>query len=154
MWSELRSLREDIDVGTPPRDGEPVALTIDGVKVHRIHCQYAHYRGPVVERIEPAVPETALRFHRSTTHAGIKRVLSGFGDSAYITMGQLWELMKAGEEDELVQRYRYSNYACVLGDNGVTYYLNVTYRPAAGWDVWIGTRVSGPPLKYDRFVTK
>lgn len=33
MWSELRSLREDIDVGTPPRDGEPVALTIDGVKV-------------------------------------------------------------------------------------------------------------------------
>jgi formate dehydrogenase major subunit len=33
MWSELRALREDVDYGTPPRDGEPVALTVDGVPV-------------------------------------------------------------------------------------------------------------------------
>lgn len=30
MWSELRHLREDIDFGTPPRDGAPVTLRIDG----------------------------------------------------------------------------------------------------------------------------
>jgi len=33
MWSELRALKEDVDVGTPPRDGEPVTLTIDGAEV-------------------------------------------------------------------------------------------------------------------------
>ncbi len=33
MWSELRALREDVDYGTPPRDGEPVTLSIDGVSV-------------------------------------------------------------------------------------------------------------------------
>lgn len=33
MWSELRALKEDIDVGTPPRDGPPVTLEIDGVTV-------------------------------------------------------------------------------------------------------------------------
>ncbi len=33
MWSELRSLREGIDYGTPPRDGEAVTLTVDGVEV-------------------------------------------------------------------------------------------------------------------------
>ena len=33
MWSELRALREDVDYGTPPRDGEPVTLTVDGVPV-------------------------------------------------------------------------------------------------------------------------
>ncbi len=33
MWSELRALREDVDYGTPPRDGEPVMLTVDGVPV-------------------------------------------------------------------------------------------------------------------------
>jgi formate dehydrogenase major subunit len=33
VWSELRALREDVDYGTPPRDGEPVTLTIDGVPV-------------------------------------------------------------------------------------------------------------------------
>lgn len=33
MWSELRALKEDIDVGTPPRDGEPVTLSVDGVEV-------------------------------------------------------------------------------------------------------------------------
>ncbi|MFM8445531.1 MAG: 2Fe-2S iron-sulfur cluster-binding protein [Methylococcus sp.] len=29
MWAELRELRDDRDVGTPPRDGEPVTLTVD-----------------------------------------------------------------------------------------------------------------------------
>lgn len=33
MWSELRALREDVDYGTPPRDGELVTLIIDGVSV-------------------------------------------------------------------------------------------------------------------------
>lgn len=33
MWSELRHLREDVDLGTPPRDGVPVELTVDGVPV-------------------------------------------------------------------------------------------------------------------------
>ncbi|HAZ60608.1 MAG TPA: formate dehydrogenase [Gammaproteobacteria bacterium] len=33
MWSELRALKEDVDVGTPPRDGEAVTLTIDGVEI-------------------------------------------------------------------------------------------------------------------------
>jgi formate dehydrogenase major subunit len=33
MWSELRNLVEGIDLGTPPRDGEPVTLTVDGVEV-------------------------------------------------------------------------------------------------------------------------
>ena len=30
MWAELRDLRDELDLGTPPRDGEPVTLTIDG----------------------------------------------------------------------------------------------------------------------------
>ena len=29
MWAELRELRDDLDCGTPPREGEPVTLTID-----------------------------------------------------------------------------------------------------------------------------
>jgi predicted molibdopterin-dependent oxidoreductase YjgC len=33
MWSELRGLRDGIDHGTPPRDGQPVTLTIDGIEV-------------------------------------------------------------------------------------------------------------------------
>ena len=33
MWNEVRGLRDDIDYGTPPRDGEPVTLTVDGVEV-------------------------------------------------------------------------------------------------------------------------
>jgi predicted molibdopterin-dependent oxidoreductase YjgC len=33
MWSELRALREGIDYGTPPRDGKPVTLTVDGAEV-------------------------------------------------------------------------------------------------------------------------
>jgi bidirectional [NiFe] hydrogenase diaphorase subunit len=33
MWSELRDLKDALDVGTPPRTGEPVALVIDGVEV-------------------------------------------------------------------------------------------------------------------------
>jgi bidirectional [NiFe] hydrogenase diaphorase subunit len=33
MWAELRELKDDIDVGTPPREGEPVTLTVDGVEV-------------------------------------------------------------------------------------------------------------------------
>lgn len=33
MWSELRALREDVDYGTPPRDGEPVTLMVDGEPV-------------------------------------------------------------------------------------------------------------------------
>jgi formate dehydrogenase major subunit len=33
MWSELRRLREGIDYGTPPRDGKPVTLTVDGIEV-------------------------------------------------------------------------------------------------------------------------
>ena len=33
MWTEVRGLRDDIDYGTPPRDGEPVSLTVDGVGV-------------------------------------------------------------------------------------------------------------------------
>jgi len=32
-WSEVRNLREEIDVGTPPRDGEPVSVVVDGVTV-------------------------------------------------------------------------------------------------------------------------
>lgn len=33
MWSELRALRDDIDCGTPPRDGDAVSLTVDGISV-------------------------------------------------------------------------------------------------------------------------
>ena len=33
MWHELRDLREGIDYGTPPRQGAPVTLTVDGVEV-------------------------------------------------------------------------------------------------------------------------
>jgi formate dehydrogenase major subunit len=33
VWSELRGLRDDIDVGTPPRDGPDVTLSVDGVEV-------------------------------------------------------------------------------------------------------------------------
>jgi bidirectional [NiFe] hydrogenase diaphorase subunit len=33
MWSELRGLKEDVDFGTPPRDGAKVSLEIDGVSV-------------------------------------------------------------------------------------------------------------------------
>lgn len=33
MWAELRELKEAIDLGTPPRDGEPVRLAVDGVEV-------------------------------------------------------------------------------------------------------------------------
>ena len=33
MWNEVRGLREGIDYGTPPRDGESVTLTVDGVEV-------------------------------------------------------------------------------------------------------------------------
>jgi bidirectional [NiFe] hydrogenase diaphorase subunit len=33
MWSEIRGLRDDIDFGTPPRDGPPITLEIDGVAV-------------------------------------------------------------------------------------------------------------------------
>ena len=33
MWAELRDLREAIDLGTPPRTGEPVTLTVDGTAV-------------------------------------------------------------------------------------------------------------------------
>jgi formate dehydrogenase major subunit len=33
MWAEVRNLREGIDLGTPPRDGAPVTLTVDGVEV-------------------------------------------------------------------------------------------------------------------------
>ncbi len=33
MWNEVRGLRDGIDCGTPPRDGEPVTLTVDGVDV-------------------------------------------------------------------------------------------------------------------------
>lgn len=33
MWSEIRGLKDDIDYGTPPRDGAPVRLEIDGVTV-------------------------------------------------------------------------------------------------------------------------
>jgi formate dehydrogenase major subunit len=33
MWSELRALRDGVDLGTPPRDGEPVTLSVDGVPV-------------------------------------------------------------------------------------------------------------------------
>ncbi len=33
MWSELRALREDMDYGTPPRDGAPVTLIVDGTSV-------------------------------------------------------------------------------------------------------------------------
>ncbi len=33
MWSELRELKDGIDFGTPPRDGSPVTLEIDGVTV-------------------------------------------------------------------------------------------------------------------------
>ena len=33
MWNEVRGLRDGIDYGTPPRDGKPVTLTVDGVEV-------------------------------------------------------------------------------------------------------------------------
>jgi formate dehydrogenase major subunit len=33
MWNEVRGLRDGIDYGTPPRDGESVSLTVDGVEV-------------------------------------------------------------------------------------------------------------------------
>jgi formate dehydrogenase major subunit len=33
MWSELRGLKDEIDFGTPPRDGSPVTLEIDDVTV-------------------------------------------------------------------------------------------------------------------------
>ena len=33
MWAELRDLRDGVDLGTPPRDGPDVKLTIDGVSV-------------------------------------------------------------------------------------------------------------------------
>lgn len=33
MWSELRNLRDGVDLGTPPRDGAPVALVVDGKNV-------------------------------------------------------------------------------------------------------------------------
>lgn len=33
MWHELRDLREGTDYGTPPRQGVPVTLTVDGVEV-------------------------------------------------------------------------------------------------------------------------
>ncbi len=33
MWSEVRGLRDGVDYGTPPRDGKPVTLTVDGVEV-------------------------------------------------------------------------------------------------------------------------
>jgi predicted molibdopterin-dependent oxidoreductase YjgC len=33
MWSELRDLREGLDLGTPPRSGAPVSLTVDGKPV-------------------------------------------------------------------------------------------------------------------------
>jgi formate dehydrogenase major subunit len=33
MWSELRGLKDEIDFGTPPRDGASVAIEIDGVAV-------------------------------------------------------------------------------------------------------------------------
>lgn len=33
MWTELRDLQDDIDLGTPPRDGVMVTLSIDGVLV-------------------------------------------------------------------------------------------------------------------------
>ncbi len=33
MWSEVRNLRDAIDVGTPPREGPPVSLRVDGVAV-------------------------------------------------------------------------------------------------------------------------
>ena len=33
MWNEVRGLRDSVDCGTPPRDGEPVTLTVDGVEV-------------------------------------------------------------------------------------------------------------------------
>lgn len=31
IWNELRDLRDAVDLGTPPRDGQPVTLSIDGV---------------------------------------------------------------------------------------------------------------------------
>jgi len=31
IWNEVRGLREGIDLGTPPRDGQPVTLSINGV---------------------------------------------------------------------------------------------------------------------------
>lgn len=33
MWAELRDLSDDIDLGTPPRSGTEVSVTIDGVPV-------------------------------------------------------------------------------------------------------------------------
>lgn len=37
MWTELRNLRDDIDYGTPPREGPLVNLEIDGIKVRVPH---------------------------------------------------------------------------------------------------------------------
>ncbi len=33
MWHEVRGLKDDVDLGTPPRDGPPVSLEIDGQPV-------------------------------------------------------------------------------------------------------------------------
>ncbi|MEY3661035.1 MAG: hypothetical protein RLZZ169_1861 [Pseudomonadota bacterium] len=33
MWHEVRGLKDDVDFGTPPRDGPPVSLEIDGQRV-------------------------------------------------------------------------------------------------------------------------
>ncbi len=33
MWNEVRELREGVDYGTPPREGKPITLTVDGVEV-------------------------------------------------------------------------------------------------------------------------
>lgn len=33
MWNEVRGLREGVDYGTPPREGQPVTLTVDGIEV-------------------------------------------------------------------------------------------------------------------------
>jgi len=33
MWAEIRDLSEAIDLGTPPREGPPVNLTVDGVEI-------------------------------------------------------------------------------------------------------------------------
>jgi len=32
-WSELRDLRDSVDLGTPPRDGPPLSVEVDGVAV-------------------------------------------------------------------------------------------------------------------------
>jgi len=33
MWAELRDLRDEVDLGTPPRNGAEVSMTVDGVPV-------------------------------------------------------------------------------------------------------------------------